>query len=145
MSRWSAVVRGAVIYGVEKSYHKKLAVMTACPRSYGIILHHTYSGVLHDSRDRQRDAITNRDMANGQLTWLLRKGDLLLSDEPRESEKEFAFNFREMDERKVILPIYEYLDDDIPDRYETAQQGSWRSLRVLIVPLPTAANIPPQK
>jgi hypothetical protein len=67
--------------------------------------------------------VTNGAMANGQLTWLIRKGDLLLSGMREETQREFDFNFRETDDRVLRLPIYEYPDDDIPDRFESAKEG----------------------
>lgn len=117
------MVRGAVILGIEKSDHKNLTIMKTCPRSYGLILNHVYSGSRHDHRDYYTDSLTNRVMAKGQLTWLILRGDLLLSDARKEVEKEVAFSFRETDNRTYKLPIYEYPDDDIPDRFETSQEG----------------------
>ena len=87
------------------------------------MLSHVYSGSKHDRRDHYTDSLTNRVMARGQLTWLIQKGDLLLSDTRKETEKEVAFNFRERDNRVFTLPIYEYPHDDIPDRFENAQEG----------------------
>jgi hypothetical protein len=82
-----------------------------------------YLGSKHDRRESHTDSATNRITANGQLTWLIQKGDILLPNTQREAEKEFAFNFRETDDRIFKLPIYEYPDDNMPDRLETAQEG----------------------
>lgn len=117
------MARGAVIYGVEKANHKKVTLMTTCPKSYGIVLNESYSGYKYDRRDRYTDSITNNVMAHKQLTWLIRRGDLLLSDAKRETEKEFIFPFQSTDDLNFKLPIYEYPDDDLPDRFETAQAG----------------------
>jgi hypothetical protein len=56
---------------------------------------------------------------------LIRRGDLLLSNAKREEQKDFMFRFQEKDERKLKVPIYEYPDDDddIPERFETGQNG----------------------
>lgn len=61
-------------------------------------------------------------MAKGQFTWLMRKGDLLLSDAPKEVEQEINFNFGETDSRVLQLPIYGYPDDDLLDRFEELQK-----------------------
>jgi hypothetical protein len=84
-----------------------------------------YSVYKYDRRDRYTDLMTNNDMAQQQLTWLIRRGDLILSDARTETEKEFKFHFLETDDRKFSLPIYEYPhdDDDVPDRFETGQNG----------------------
>ena len=119
------MARGAVIYGIEKAKHNNVTLITTCPKSYGIVLDESYSGYKYDRRDRYTHSVTNSVMAQKQLTWLIRKGDLLLSDAKRESEKEFKFPFQKTDDLKFKLPIYEYPDDDLPDRFETAQAGMW--------------------
>jgi hypothetical protein len=111
------------MYGIERDDHKNLAVMKTCPRYYGVMLHAGYSGAHHKRKDRYDDTTTGREMANGQLTWLIAKGDLLLSTESKESQREFGFNFREHDDRKISLPVYEYSDDDVPVYYHTATEG----------------------
>jgi hypothetical protein len=123
--RWTAVVQGAVIYGIEKASYKNVSVMSMCPRSYGIVLNEAYSARKFDSRDQVVDPLTNKLMAQGQITWLIRRGDLLLSDATKETIKQFTYTFPENAERTFNFPIYEYPDDDddVPDRYETGQNG----------------------
>lgn len=87
------------------------------------MVNNTYSESKHDRRDMFADSLTGIPMAKGQVTWLIRKGDLVLSDAPREAEVELNFNFRETDARVLQLPIYEYADDDLPDRFETSEEG----------------------
>lgn len=122
-SRWTAVVRGAVIFGIEKAGHNNITITKSCPRSYGIVLNHAYSKSKHDRRDKFTDALTKIPMAKGQFTWLVRKGELVLSDAPKEVEQEINFNFKETDSRVLQLPVYEYADDDLPDRFENSQEG----------------------
>lgn len=71
-------------------------------------------------------------MAQKQLTWLIRRGDLLLSDAERETEKEFMFAFQKTEDLKFKLPIYEYPGDDLPDRFQTAQAGMWEFPKDLV-------------
>jgi hypothetical protein len=126
LSRWTAVVQGAVIYGIEKARrHNNVTFMSTCSKSYGIVLNEEYSAYKFDGRDKYIDSLTNRAMANAQITWLIHRGDLLLSDTKTETEKEFLFRFGETNDRKFKLPIYEYPDDDDdkPDRFETGQNG----------------------
>jgi hypothetical protein len=123
MCRWTAVVRGAALYGIEKLDHKTLTLMTTCPRSYGAMLHAGFSRPRHNVKDHLEDDLTSKPKAKGQLTWLIEKGDLLLSTEPKVSEREFGFNFQDQGTRNFSLPIYEYLDDDLPDRFEIAEEG----------------------
>jgi hypothetical protein len=125
---WTAVVRGAVVYGIEKAAHPMRTMMETCPRSYGVMLNRAYSGLRHNRKDRYTDPATNRVMAQGQMTWLIKKGDLVLSDNPKEAEQEFSFKFKRDDNRVFNFSVYEYSDDDIPDRYETAQDGKFALL-----------------
>jgi len=85
-----------------------------------------------ETRDHYTDLVTNKIVANGQLTWLIKRGDLLLSDSQKETEEAFTLNFHETNDNQFNdvfeLPIYEYPDDDIPDRYETAQEGMTRMI-----------------
>lgn len=119
MSRWTAVVR---IFGVENVGHENITITKTCPQSVGIVLNHAFSKSKHDSRDQFVDPLTNRPMAKGQFTWLMRKGDLLLSDAPKEVEQEINFNFGETDSRVLQLPIYRYPDDDLLDRFDKLQK-----------------------
>ncbi len=123
--RWTAVVRGAVLYGIEKMNHKEVTYMRTCPKSYGIVLNEVYSGAKFDRQDQYTDSLTNNVMAQMQLSWLIRKGDLLLSNTKKEAEKEFIFPFQNKDDLKFKMPIYEYPDDDLPYRFQTGQQGAW--------------------
>jgi hypothetical protein len=112
-----------VIHGIEKLDNKNLTIMKGCPRSYGIKLSQTYSGTRHNSSDCYTDSFTNRTMANAQMIWLIRKGDLLLSNQPKVAEQMVTFRFWERDSRKFRLCIYEYSDDDLPARFLTAREG----------------------
>lgn len=99
--------------------------MSTCSRSYGIVLNEMYSVYKFDKRDLSRDAVTDNIVAQEQLTWLIRRGDLLLSDANKVTEKQFMYHFQEGDVRDFKLPVYEYPDDDDdePDRFETAGNG----------------------
>jgi hypothetical protein len=117
------------MYGIEKAHHKHVTLTATCSRSYGVALDELYSVYKYDRRDTYTDPVTDRVMAQKQLTWLIRRGDLLLSDAKKVTEKEFMFPFQETDDRKFKLPIYQYQgddeDDDVPDRFETGQHGVW--------------------
>jgi hypothetical protein len=112
------------MFGIEKLDHKNLTIMKTCERNYGLILNY---GVAQSTgggnRGHYTDLITNRIVSEGQLTWMIKKGDLLLSDTQKEVEEGFKLSFRENDNKVFTLPIYEYPDDDRPDRYEIAQEG----------------------
>jgi hypothetical protein len=123
MARWTAVVCGAVIHGIEKSHHSNVVFMRTSPRSFGIVLDEAYTPTKYGAKDRDTDFMTANVIAPRQITWLVKKGDVILSDEGKTSEKAFTFPFQETGVRKFGLPIYEYEDDDLPDRFQNAREG----------------------
>jgi hypothetical protein len=125
--RWSAVVQGAVLYGMEIANHKNCTQMIPSPRSYGFVANQTFSKRMHDTRDIFTNQFTNKIMARRQFEWFVLKGDLLLENENRETEKTLTWDFQENDQKICNVCLFEYLDDNLPDRYETAQEGSFCS------------------
>jgi hypothetical protein len=112
-----------VIHGIEKTHHANVVFMRTSPRSFGIVIDEVYSAAKYSCEDQEVNAITNNVMAPKQITWLVKKGDLILSNEGRTSEKFFVFHFQESGERRFEVPLYEYEDDDLPDRFQNAQAG----------------------
>lgn len=108
---------------MERANRKNDNQMIPCFRSYGLKVDETFSKRMHDNRDIYRDPFTNKSMARSQFDWFLLKGDLLLAEESREIEKPLCWNFQENDRRVCNVCLFEYLDEDIPDRYVTAQEG----------------------
>ena len=108
---------------MEIANHKNHTPMIPCPRSYGFVMDHTYSKRMHDTRDIYTNPFTNQIMARSQFVWFVLRGDLLLAKESREIEKTLTWNFQENAQKVCSLRLFEYLDDDFPDRYETAQEG----------------------
>ncbi|KAN0102782.1 hypothetical protein V8E51_011095 [Hyaloscypha variabilis] len=119
---WSAVVQGAVLFGMEKANRQTQATVKPCPKSYGISLSRAYTKRLYSEQDKETSAITNQTLAKGQLTWFIRKGDILQLNKTRIIQEELYWNFVEGQQRYVTLPIYEYLDDDRPMRFENAHE-----------------------
>lgn len=121
---WTAVVRGAVIHGIEKNQLANVVFVKTCPRSYGIILNEVFSGARSNREDLYTDSVAEDFMADKPITWLIKKGDLILPNEGKTMEKEFILRFQETRDRKFELPIYEYEDDDLPDRFQNAREGT---------------------
>ncbi|KAF2729144.1 actin-like ATPase domain-containing protein, partial [Polyplosphaeria fusca] len=119
---WSAVVRGAVLFGIEQTARlNELSAPTAA-KSYGVTVSIPYSRRKHDSRDVYTDPLTGRVKAKEQIIWLVRKGDLLQSNDPSVIEETINWNFGSSSNRRIKLPIFQYPDDDIPDRFATAHE-----------------------
>ncbi|KAH0556727.1 hypothetical protein GP486_005482 [Trichoglossum hirsutum] len=90
--------------------------MSACSRSYGISVSEPFSNVIHDNRDRVTDPINNTITAKDQLRWLIKKGDLMLSNQPKIKREWFTISFQEHSPRDGAIPIYSYDYDDLPSR-----------------------------
>ncbi|KAJ9663048.1 hypothetical protein H2198_001040 [Neophaeococcomyces mojaviensis] len=134
---WTAVVQGAVIYGIEKDRHKNLRRMFMCTKSYGILINEAFSVDRFDPRDCFMESGTKTTMAGKQFAWLIRRGDLILSDEDKKVHKWFSCPFQTSHGRKFDLPVYVYPrddddddegdeddeEDDVPDRWENGQHG----------------------
>ncbi|KAG0645461.1 hypothetical protein D0Z07_8512 [Hyphodiscus hymeniophilus] len=129
---WTAVVRGAVMYGIEKGHHETRKTPWKLKASYGIMLTQPFSFNSH-LNDRRWEDMTNMVMADRQLSWLVRRGDWVLPgsdsaiDDAFEEriEKHFVTYYSGSGEQKVSIPVYEYghPDDIVPTRYDSARHG----------------------
>jgi hypothetical protein len=126
-SSWTAVVRGAVMHGVEKA-DKTLKKMDFCPKSWGLMVTQEYTSSRHGREYKTfTDSTTNKRLADGKMIWLIKKGDLVLSDDPKVGTHRFTWSFKAHDTRTFHLPIYEYNKDDLPSKYANSASGELRS------------------
>lgn len=88
-----------------------------------------FSDITHDVRDRVEDPLVPI-MAKDQLVWLIKKEDLILSNEPKEVTAPFTVNLTETGPRNGTIPIYAYDGDRdrLPDRLANAENGLLISL-----------------
>jgi hypothetical protein len=125
--RWTAVVQGAVITGVE--HMSELTPLKACPKNFGIRLDEDFSGLHNDLDERVYEESTSRMVALGQLHWLVQQGDLLDATEPRVSTKICPFTFAADQPMRFSFPIFECVlddpDDDLPKRWHNSRDGKW--------------------
>lgn len=100
--------------------------MTACTRSYGVCVNVPFSDITHDPEDLEVDLISKTSIAKDQLTWLIKKDDLILSDQPKESTATFTKKVRNKNSTDGAIPIYLFdgRRDRIPDRLADAEGGS---------------------
>lgn len=120
---WTAVVRGAVICGVEKETLNSLKKTTACKHDYAICLDELFSEMSHQNSDMVQ---TNGNVyAQSQLIWLLSKGDLILADQPRRVEREFDIKFPKARKGTIRLPIYRNTNDEKgrPTRFKNSKDS----------------------
>jgi hypothetical protein len=133
--RWTAVVRGAAICGVEK-INFKMHTMKAWSRYYGVSVDEKFSNIRHDVKDLKFDYMTQTWVAKGQLMWLIKKGDLIISDPqmPPVAEYSFDFMFPETHDRRGSIRIYSYDDEDAPENLADAIGGKIHYIGLLCIP-----------
>ncbi|KAF2267873.1 actin-like ATPase domain-containing protein [Lojkania enalia] len=119
---WTAVVQGAVISGIEKSSARNLRRAGSCRHHYGISLSKLFSDVYSPQQDLVVDKANGLAFAQGQLIWLLNKGDLVLHNQERKAEQDILLTFLQTEARRKVLPIYRYSDDDRPTRFRNAME-----------------------
>jgi hypothetical protein len=111
------------MHGIEKA-DKTLKTMDFCPKSWGLMVTQEYTSSRHGSEyNTFTDSITNKKLADGKMVWLIKKGDLVLSDDPKVGTHRFTWSFKAHDTRNFHLPIYEYSKDDIPDKFANSASG----------------------
>ena len=103
---WTAVVRGAVICGTEKATLRNVSIARPCKRNYGILVDAKFSLLEHQEQDRVVDTQNGLVMAQGQIHWLLDKGDLILSDKQKKVEVPIAVSFPDDTKGRRELAIY---------------------------------------
>ena len=123
----TAVVKGAVICGIEKSSTSNLTLIaTPCRRSYGIIIDKLYSEVTCNPKDRGRQAETNQVIAAAQMQWLINKVYLVLPNDPR-VRHEFTTIVRKDGERTGEVTIWSCDKDEEyrPDRFHDNRNSNY--------------------
>lgn len=88
--------------------------MHASPRNYGALISKLYSKVESDPRDLMEDTVLKIDLARGQLQWMIKMGDLILSSEPLEICIHFDRNLTEAGSKRGSVSIFSYDHEDIP-------------------------------
>jgi len=106
------VVRGAVICGVEKATTSNLSQATATPAHYGVCVSERYSKIHHDEKDIGTHPALGLQVAQGQMLWMINRGDLILSDDPHTVSQVIMTSFKEADSKDRKLTVYSYPDDD---------------------------------
>jgi len=115
---WTAVVRGAVVVGIEKDRNTSLTTIKPLQKNYGLLLAKAYSVVEDDKRDLEYDPVTKIPMAVKRFQWLFKTGDAILSNRPRQEHQTFVVRFTEFKGKSGEIPIYTYPHEDIPERFE---------------------------
>ena len=121
---WTAVVRGAVICGIEKQMTQNLIKASPCRHSYGVSVSLLYSDVYHSPRHRIVDDVNKVALASEQMLWLLNKGDLVRSNVPLTGGTDITVSFNKTESRQGKITIYMYSDDTLrPETLRNTRDG----------------------
>ncbi|CAI6331924.1 unnamed protein product [Periconia digitata] len=119
---WTAVVRGAVICGIEKLSSQNLIRAKPCRHHYGINVQRLFNDAYHSREDAFKDPKSGLTFARGEVIWFLNKGDLVLSNTPLEIRRSINLHFSKDESRVKVIPIYRYSDDDRPSKFYSARK-----------------------
>lgn len=115
------------MYGIEKYRQQGIKTMQFCKETFGVamipILSHSHNANQSNQGLNQRlDTI-----ATGHVKWLIRKGDLLLSDEPKVETKEVILYSEVANVVKFSLPVLKYTrsDEFYSEKYHVAKNGNF--------------------
>jgi len=109
---WTAAVRGAVICGIEKHESSNLRRATSYRHSYAVCLDESHALAHHGDQEDTLDHGAGTFADKGQLTWLLNKGDLILSSESMKRSKTVHIRLLKQRQEKIALTIWQYSSDE---------------------------------
>src|SRR5436305_4016190 len=91
-------MRGAVLRGLEKERGSPIYVRK-CRRHYGVSVSQPFSSFKHAEENVYVDPFDGERKCGGQMIWLLKKGDALLSNQPKHASIEICRKFGLKDSR----------------------------------------------
>jgi hypothetical protein len=130
MCRLLAVCKGAIARRLEQVAGDRI-YMRKCPRSYGIIVSQPFSPYLHAGQTFYDDPFDGDRKVREQVSWLVKKGDLILSNEAKHAQIEFCRRFGHQDPRVFINRFVSYTGDDTPQSLEELSSGEHFTLLLL--------------
>jgi cell division ATPase FtsA len=129
---WTSVVRGAVLRGLEG---QELVLSRKARRHYGVVHIAQYRPNYHNLGERFWDDLEKKWKVDNRLTWYVRKGDTLKSDDPVLFP--FHNNYRKGASRRNNNYMVFCDEDEPPEVYDPTDKGSVRKLCSLSVDLGT--------
>jgi hypothetical protein len=119
-------MRGAVLRGLEKGRGNPIC-MRKCRRYYGVSVSEPFSSFKHLERDSYIDPFDGEKKAQGQVNWLLKKGDALLSNKPKHASIDICRKFGLHDPRVFRTYLLALDDDNAPQRYADIPKSMCRT------------------
>jgi len=99
--------------------------MRKCRKHYGVSTSQPFSSYKHLESDSYFDPFTNEKRAKAQMSWLISKGDALLSNAPKHASIEISRKFGLRDNRIFKTRIVACEDDDVPQRHADVPDGTY--------------------
>ena len=92
--------------------------------TYGICLTEQFRATENNYKDVFADPKTRRVIPGGLMSWLIKKGDLILANENVIAYKEMLYTFSEDQGSTLSLPIYTFdRADNLPKRFAQVAKG----------------------
>ncbi|CAF9934329.1 MAG: hypothetical protein HETSPECPRED_009185 [Heterodermia speciosa] len=77
----TAIVRGAVMKGLEPKEGPKTQIVRRARRSYGVPVDHPFIEGKHHEQDAMYQSQTGQKLARNQISWFIRKGQVMADDQ----------------------------------------------------------------
>lgn len=113
---WAAVARGAVMHGLQKRT-ENVVYMRSAARNYGVKTQQPFSAFKHSADTICQDPFDAQQKAENQMTWLVKKGDLILSNTPTYASIDICRKFRAQDSKNFCTNLLANDDDTAPTEY----------------------------
>ncbi|ETI21666.1 hypothetical protein G647_08013 [Cladophialophora carrionii CBS 160.54] len=133
---WAAVARGAVLYGLQHDT-SRFVYMRACLRNYGMRVSQQYSAFKHSARrTTYQDPFDGNTKAGNQMIWLIKRGDLILSNKGNYSSIQICRRFGINDDRFFTTALLANDDDEVPEGHLHNEMNEVARLRYDLSDIP---------
>ena len=115
LSRWSAIVRGAAVKGLEGDGRQRIQ-NRKCRRSYGTVEMSPFVNGKHKVVDKVWEPYTGIWYADRQMEWLVQKGQDLSTASKSHAKFSMVYRFFPQEKREVYLELRATDADRAPHR-----------------------------
>lgn len=122
------MVKGAVLGGLGMGRDPPIRV-NLCPRHYGICLTRGYKEWRDDGQDIVKHRFTKEAVVEGQVIWLVRRGDVILPETPIKVERPFHFSISKSQYKSRVLRTTTFVAsplDEVPSNLSDISRGMLR-------------------
>ncbi|KAH9831286.1 glycoside hydrolase family 47 protein, partial [Teratosphaeria destructans] len=130
VNAWTAVVRGAVLRGLEGT---ELVINRKSRRNYGVVVNQPFDPTTHPLSCRVWDDFEEQYMASKRMMWYILKGQSVSSSSP--ILLPFSVEFDPHHARVMTQELIVCDEDDAPAGYDDGQRSCTRVLCKMIVNL----------